>query len=300
ILATHIALSMLIAHHSSSAVSMLPASPGIFYGREEELTHVVNTITQSKPARIAICGADGLGKTALALAASHSSDVSQMFGVHRYFVECEGAKDPKQLVAALATHLGVGSTSRKHVIRHLSTLATETTPVLVVLDAMDRAWKPHENRGDVEDVLSLLADLQYLTLIVTVRGGQRPRQVKWTHPFLPILPILRPLPPSATRSTFIDISDISPEEPGLDELLEITQNNPGTVTHLAILASFEGCSSLVLHWQQEGPALLLDRADRTPQPKAIFTDGLLTDEPEMDAPTVVAEKDILALLDPGV
>jgi Cdc6-like AAA superfamily ATPase len=146
---------------------MLPASPKIFYGREEELTHVVNTITQSKPARIAICGADGLGKTAVALATSHSSEVSQMFGIHRYVVECEDAKDSKQLIAALAAHLGVESTSKKHVIRHLSTLATETTPVLVVLDALDRAWKPHENRSDVEDFLSLLADLQYLTLIAS-------------------------------------------------------------------------------------------------------------------------------------
>jgi Cdc6-like AAA superfamily ATPase len=103
---------------------MLPASPKIFYGRKEELTHVVNTITQSKPARIAICGADGLGKTALALATSHSSEVSQMFGIHRYFVECEDAKDSKQLIAALAAHLGVESTSKKHVIRHFSTLAT--------------------------------------------------------------------------------------------------------------------------------------------------------------------------------
>ncbi|KAJ7921780.1 hypothetical protein B0H13DRAFT_1866385 [Mycena leptocephala] len=228
---------------SRSAVSVLPASPKIFYGREEELTHVVNTITQSKPARIAICGADGLGKTALALAASHSSDVSQMFGIHRYFVECEGAKDPKQLVAALATHLGVESTSKKHVIRHLSTLATETTPVLVVLDALDRAWMPHENRSDVEDFLSLLADLQYLTLIGTVRGSERPRQVKWTRPFLPTLGSLSP---AAARSTFLDISGADPEALGLEELLTLAQNNPSTITKMAMLAWFEGCASLVV------------------------------------------------------
>lgn len=101
--------------------------------------------------------------------------------------------------------------------------------------------------------------------------------------------------------TFLDISDVQPDDPGLAELLEITQNNPSTVTHMAILASFEGCSSLVSRWQQEGPALLLDKAERTPPPKAIFTDGVLSEEPEeMPAPTVVAEADILALLDPDV
>ncbi|KAJ7933459.1 hypothetical protein B0H13DRAFT_2306871 [Mycena leptocephala] len=187
---------------SRSAVSMLPASPKIFYGRKEELTHVVNMITQSKPARIAICGADGLGKTALALATSHSSEVSQMFGIHRYFVECEDAKDSKQLIAALAAHLG-------------------TTPVLVVLDALDRAWKPHENRSDVEDFLSLLADLPYLTLIGTVRGSERPRQVKWTRPFLPTLGSLSP---AAARSTFLDISGADPEDLGLEELCHPLRN----------------------------------------------------------------------------
>ncbi|KAJ7921750.1 hypothetical protein B0H13DRAFT_1866362 [Mycena leptocephala] len=215
---------------SRSAVSMLPASPKIFYGREEELTHVVNTITQSKPARIAICGADGLGKTALGSPRATAPR----------FPRCSAstdAKDSKQLIAALAAHLGVESTSKKHVIRHLSTLATETTPVLVVLDALDRAWKPHENRSDVEDFLSLLADLQYLTLIGTVRGSERPRQVKWTRPFLPTLGSLSP---AAARSTFLDISGAHPEDLGLEELLTLAQNNPGTITKMAMLAWFEG------------------------------------------------------------
>jgi hypothetical protein len=103
----------------------------------------------------------------MALAASHSPEISQMFGIRRYFVECEGTKDAHQLVAALGTHLGVESTSKKHVIRCLSTLATETMPVLIVLDTLDRVWKLHENRSDVEDFLSLLIDLHHLTLIVS-------------------------------------------------------------------------------------------------------------------------------------
>jgi Cdc6-like AAA superfamily ATPase len=148
---------------------MLPASPKIFYGRDEEIQHLTKTMTLSAPARIVVCGAEGLGKTAVAVAASHSPEISQMFGQHRYFVECEGATDAKQLVAAIAQHLNLEGTSRKHVIRHLAGLAKEgepAPPVLLVLDALDRAWKPHENRTDVEDFLSLLADLQHLTLMV--------------------------------------------------------------------------------------------------------------------------------------
>ncbi|KAF7341402.1 hypothetical protein MVEN_01877000 [Mycena venus] len=77
-----------------------------------------------------------------------------------------------------------------------------------------------------------------------------------------------------------------------------SSSNPGTITHMAILASFEGCSSLVARWQKEGPALLLDRAERARPPKPIFVDTMLSDEPEkMRMPTVAAETDI-SLFDP--
>ncbi|KAJ7311763.1 hypothetical protein DFH08DRAFT_450261 [Mycena albidolilacea] len=287
---------------SPSTVSMLPASPKIFYGRDEEIQHLTKLMTLSAPARIVVCGAEGLGKTSVAVAASHSPEISQMFGQHRYFVECEGATDVKQLVAAIAQHLNLEGTSRKHVIRHLGGLAKEgeaAPPVLLVLDALDRAWKPHENRNDVEDFLSLLADLQHLTLMVTIRGGERPRQVKWTRPFLPTL---QPLSPAATRSTFLDISDVDTADPDLEALLALTEGNPGTAAHMALLASFEGCSSLVARWEQEGSALLLDKAHRTPAPHAIFADGLCDEPEEMRerAPTAVAECDLLGLLEPDL
>ncbi|KAJ7745160.1 hypothetical protein B0H14DRAFT_2542049 [Mycena olivaceomarginata] len=233
---------------SISTVSMLPAPPKIFYGRDEEIRLLTNLTTIWKPARIAICGAEGLGKTAVALAASHSPEISQMFGVHRYFVECDGARDFKHFVEAIAIHLKLEGTSKKGVVRHLTALAMEETPVLLVLDGLDRAWEPHENRSDVEDFLSVLADLQHLTLIVTIRGGERPHQVKWTHPFFPTL---QPLSPAAARATFLDISDADADDPALEELLELTENDPGTIAHMAILASFEGPASLVARWQQE-------------------------------------------------
>ncbi|KAJ7105826.1 hypothetical protein C8R44DRAFT_745484 [Mycena epipterygia] len=309
------------------SLSMLPASPKIFYGREEEVKHLVNTIMRADPitgaARIAICGAEGVGKTAVALAAAHSPEVSQLFGQQRYFVECDGATDAKQLVCAIALALGLESTGKKPVIRQLTALGgggetktvegeekkegegeekeKEKKPVLLVLDALDRAWKPHENRSAVEDFLSLLADLQHVTLIVTVRGGERPRQVRWTRPFLPTL---SPLAPPSARLAFLDISDVPPTDPALDAVLAITAGNPSTITHMAGLASFEGCAALVARWEAEGPALLQDKAERAAPPRPILLEGVITEEPEEMSPEecervpgAVAEKDVLALLE---
>ncbi|KAJ7253873.1 hypothetical protein C8J57DRAFT_1473713 [Mycena rebaudengoi] len=59
---------------SSSANSLLPASPKIFHGRESELKDVVNVLLQNS-ARVAILGTGGMGKTSLATAALHNPQV---------------------------------------------------------------------------------------------------------------------------------------------------------------------------------------------------------------------------------
>lgn len=110
--------------------------------------------------------------------------MSQLFRPQRYSVECDGATDAKQLVGAIA--LVLESTGEKLVIRQFTGLAGRGDEYggkgdgegggggegegeesrLLVLDTLDHAWKPHENQSVVEDFLSLLADLQHITLIV--------------------------------------------------------------------------------------------------------------------------------------
>ncbi|KAJ7104829.1 hypothetical protein C8R44DRAFT_807136 [Mycena epipterygia] len=134
------------------------------------------------------------------------------------------------------------------VINYLSLIATEKNPVLLVLDGLEPSWKAHKNRSAVEYFLSLLSNVQHLSLIVTIRGDQHPGQVRWTRPFPASL---RALPVSAAREMLLGISDISPDDPGLDEILAITKNNPGTIRRITDLASFEGCVSLIARWQVE-------------------------------------------------
>ncbi|KAJ7263467.1 hypothetical protein C8J57DRAFT_437209 [Mycena rebaudengoi] len=249
--------------NTRSAISGIPAPPEIFHGREEEVSRVVNTILHSKSARIAIVGPDGVGKTAIVLVASHDPEVCKLFGQNRFFVDCTPAADGKQLISLIANQLGIALESgpgRKPIIKHLTAISTAETPVLIILDAIGEAWTPYENRNDVEDFLSLLADLEHVTLIVTLCGDERPRQVRWTRP---LLHTLSPLTSSAARDTFLDISDVTPDEPGLDELLAITENLPGAITRIAGLAAFEGCMSLIAHWKKNGPARL-DEKDFLP------------------------------------
>jgi Cdc6-like AAA superfamily ATPase len=54
-------------NQSSNSISMLPAEPKIFHGRNSELSDILHLFSQGTP-RIAILGAGGMGKTSLARA----------------------------------------------------------------------------------------------------------------------------------------------------------------------------------------------------------------------------------------
>lgn len=60
-------INYLYSHSTSSASraigsSVLPAKPSIFYGRQEVVDNIIETIEARKPARVAILGAGGVGK----------------------------------------------------------------------------------------------------------------------------------------------------------------------------------------------------------------------------------------------
>jgi hypothetical protein len=48
-----------------------PPAPDIFFGRDEYVATAIDLIQQTAPARLAILGAGGIGKTSIALAILH-------------------------------------------------------------------------------------------------------------------------------------------------------------------------------------------------------------------------------------
>ncbi|KAJ7461232.1 hypothetical protein FB451DRAFT_1498503 [Mycena latifolia] len=69
---------------SLNSISMLPAKPKIFHGRETELKEIVDMLHHESP-RIAILGAGGMGKTILAKAALHYPAIPTKYE-HCFFV----------------------------------------------------------------------------------------------------------------------------------------------------------------------------------------------------------------------
>ncbi|KAJ7703829.1 P-loop containing nucleoside triphosphate hydrolase protein [Mycena metata] len=244
------------SYTSSNSISMLPAEPKIFYGRDSELADTLKLFDQGTP-RIAILGAGGMGKTSLARAVLHHEQIITKYRGNRFFIACDTASSKVELAGLIGAHLGMkpGKDLTQAVLRHLS----DTPPSLLILDNLETLWEPVESRKDIEEFLSLLADITSLALLVTMRGAERPAKVQWTRPFL--MP-LQPLTQDAARKMFIDIADDEHSMEEVDQILYLTDNMPLAISLLAHLVDIEDCGTILARWETEKTSLISEGHDR--------------------------------------
>ncbi|KAJ7032087.1 P-loop containing nucleoside triphosphate hydrolase protein [Mycena alexandri] len=244
------------SYTSSNSLSMLPAEPKIFHGRDSELAEILKLFSQGTT-RIAILGAGGMGKTSLARAALHHEQITTKYQGNRFFIACDTASSKVQLAGLIGAHLGMkaGKDLTQAVLWHFS----NAPPSLLILDNLETPWEPVEFRQDIEEFLSLLTDITSLALMITMRGAERPSKVHWTRPFL--LP-LKPLAQDAARKMFIDIADNRHSMEQVDQVLHLTDNMPLSISLLAHLVDMEGCSEILSRWETEKTSLISDGYDK--------------------------------------
>jgi hypothetical protein len=141
---------------------MFPPYPHIFHGRDAALQHIVNILIQDS-AQVAILGMGGIGKTSLAIAVLHDTEVATKYP-HQYFVPCHSTPTYVEWISTIADHIGLerGSNLEKRIILHLM----HGLPCLLVLDNVETPWEPVSSRYKVEEFLSLLTDIPHLGLMV--------------------------------------------------------------------------------------------------------------------------------------
>ncbi|TFK37326.1 hypothetical protein BDQ12DRAFT_750672 [Crucibulum laeve] len=213
---------------SSRTLSLLPALPLIFSGRDKEQQEIITIMQNNTTARIVVLGPGGIGKTSLTLSVLHDHNIVDIFGTRRYFISCDAA-------------------------------ITMDEPALIVLDNFENPWEITEHRSKVEDFLALLANISHLSIVLTMRGVERPGKIQWTRPFLALL---EPLTDDAAEEIFRDIADINEDNLDLMELLKLTENLPLAVTLMAHLAESETCTNILSRWKHENTSLLSDGVDR--------------------------------------
>jgi hypothetical protein len=97
------------------------------------------------------------------MAALHNPAIMEKYAL-RLFISCESASTCSDLVINIGSHLGVEPSSHlsKAIVWHFG----QCGPCLVVLDNFETPWEHLESRGQVEEFISLLADIPTLALLV--------------------------------------------------------------------------------------------------------------------------------------
>ena len=107
-------------------------------GRDKEMSEVLHTLLVKTPARIAILGAGGMGKTTLALSSLHDPAVIAHFP-SRYFVSCEAVTSASALVGEIANVLRIPPSKRDEHIMDVVISSFHGNSVLC-LDDFESIW----------------------------------------------------------------------------------------------------------------------------------------------------------------
>ncbi|KAI0300030.1 hypothetical protein B0F90DRAFT_1926032 [Multifurca ochricompacta] len=238
----------------TTAATQEPNLPQLFFGRDAELTQVIDMIfsnIRSRPARIAILGPGGYGKTTLANAVLTHHRIQEHYKDARYFVACESVFSSGALLIELAKALGVLHSGSDASWPHIRTRLNARECILC-LDNFESPWDQDRNiQSSVEELLSRITELQYVTVLVTMRGTIRPAQTQWTRP---TLAPLRTLDHNAAREIWEHIADDF--DASAEELIKAVDHVPLAVSLLAHLAQAISSTSLLKEWDERHTGLV--------------------------------------------
>lgn len=172
--------------------------PQIF-GRDQECEIIVNAILNGKVTLIA--GGPGMGKTAVATATFYDPRIVARFGRRRVFASLETASEPRAVLAKLVEALNIPPIGDEiSLLRIVETNAAEK-PLAAILDNAETVFDG--DRRAAERLVNLLAQVQGLSLVVTIRGVAPPIPTAVQIDDLPKLDA------SAARDAFLAVSGSS-------------------------------------------------------------------------------------------
>lgn len=246
-------LTFCFAVRQSRYRPILPPKPHFMYGREREKTAIVTMLAGSSPARIAILGAGGIGKTTLALSVLYDPQVIQRYE-SRYFVACDGVTSAELLLTELANVLRLPRDQLDENMHDLVLAAFRRDSVVICFDNLETAWDNPVSRRAVEDLLVEFMAIPSLAVLVTMRGTQRPApSAGWSLPFLPPLHSLHF---ADAASVFRHISGTMDEF--AEQMIEEVDCIPLAVTLLGHMVQEENetTASLAKRWARERTSLI--------------------------------------------
>lgn len=134
--------------------------------------------------------------------------------------------------------------------RVLSVLASEDC--ILCLDDFESPWdQPGPIKRAVEHLLADVTALPSVTVLITMRGGERPKETAWT---LPMLPPLTNLSREAAKGAWGSLAGTCDE--WAEKLIDAVDCLPLAVTLLGSLAEVSTTETLWERWQKENIAVV--------------------------------------------
>ncbi|KZV90900.1 hypothetical protein EXIGLDRAFT_837477 [Exidia glandulosa HHB12029] len=284
--------------HSSGTGVRVPEQRPIFFGRARERQALVESLSTVCGARVVILGGPGVGKTSLALAALHDAAVVARFGHRRYFVACDAADVSVSALSIIASAFGISNSDRRTLEKELTIALKVDQPILLTLDNFESAWEDLSRRNEAENVLEFLSGFPHLSLVVTIRGAERPGGAHWTRP---LRSPLGPLGREEARQVLLAIADVPESDmPTLDKMLQHVENLPLAVVLLGNLAQVESLPSLLSRWETMSTAMLTRDGNATRLSSLDASIRLSIESPRMQQDTTALSLlSVLSLLPDG-
>ncbi|KAL1730766.1 hypothetical protein EV714DRAFT_272296 [Schizophyllum commune] len=217
---------------------LLPSIPAHTLDRSRLREHIVSSIARSAgPVYHCVLGSAGVGKTTFVRSLLRDHQVIARYAYRRFYVACDDARSVDNVVTKICAQLGC---MRRGRWRRLL-----PRPALLVLDGLDGLTTSARHSLALESFLSRCCRTQGLSLIVTLRGPRRPRNIPWTTPLLPPLDNLSLS--EAEQLCRWKAPVLTPDQ--VQELFGLCDGHVMALTLLATSASYEGFSRCMDRWR---------------------------------------------------
>jgi len=238
----------------NSAVELYtPPRPMIFYGRDDLVKNIVNTLLLPRQTHVALIGPGGIGKTTIAKAILNEEHVATMFNA-RLFITYDNV-DYAQMryetfISHIAEALQISTSTRTAILNRLKSLKT----ALLVVDNAETFIEA--GRGGFRDISQTLDEMGMLCRIIfTTRNTNTvPTNLRWHTIKVQKLDI------DAAVDTFTSVyKQESINEATTNILLEL-ECHPLSINILANSAVFNEWSleQLVMNWKTQRKSSILE------------------------------------------
>ena len=169
-------LKEILRIHNVPAPELPPAPPQLFFGRDDLVRKVVNTILRKS--NVALIGMGGIGKTSIAKVVTNDPSIVERFRKERYFIKCDDFNASfDNFLDRVAQVLGAKGTDHQAVTMSTLRPFLRRADILLVFDNVESVTDAQIDSDRVADAIGEFASYSTVSLILTTRITVLPTDV---------------------------------------------------------------------------------------------------------------------------